>query len=135
MNPTRAGALVLGPLAVPAGLVLYPSMTRHADATRHFDPPPAGYFTLRPVGSYASLPGDAAAAAEVRRSNWEPTRDNTPYDYTTPHDLDLRPADQADHAYDPRWNTYILKRITGHYAGTTDEIFQWPPRNGVFRTT
>ena len=34
-------------------------------------PPPGGYFTLKPVGSYASLPSDATAAAEVHRSAWE----------------------------------------------------------------
>ena len=127
MNPSRTWAIVLGVLAVLAGLLLYPLMTRHAAATRDFNdvPPSAGYFTLRPVGSYASLPSDATAAARVHRSNWEPRQDNTPYNYTTPHLLDLRPAEQAEHSYDPRWNTYILKRITGHYVGTTDEIFQW----------
>lgn len=127
MNLSRACALVLGALGVLAGIVLYPSMTRHMVATRQFDesPPPAGYFKLRPVKSYASLPGDTAAAAEVHRSSWEPRQDNTPYNYTTPHGLDLRPAGQAEDSYDPRWNTYILKRITGDYAGTTDEIFQW----------
>ena len=43
----------------------------------------------------------------------------------TPPRLALRPARIADHAYDPRWNKYILRRITGHFTGTTDEIFQW----------
>lgn len=127
MNPSRAFALVLAALAVMAGLVLYPWTTRHVVATGNFDgiPPPAGYFALRPVGSYASLPGDAAAAADVRRSNWEPIQGNTRYNHATPHGLSLRPVDRADDSYDPRWNTYILKRITGDYVGTTDEIFQW----------
>ncbi|HET9897527.1 MAG TPA: hypothetical protein VFQ44_21555 [Streptosporangiaceae bacterium] len=126
MKSSRTAALVLGAFAVLAGLVLYPSI-RHAVAKGDFAgaPPRSGYFTLRPVGSYASLPDDAAAAAEVHRSSWEPREDNTAYNNTFPHSLRLRPAKQADHSYDPRWNTYILKRITGNYAGTTDEIFQW----------
>src|SRR5437763_11588290 len=33
-------------------------------------PPPGGYFALLPAGSYASLPGDATAAAEVHPSSW-----------------------------------------------------------------
>lgn len=88
-------------------------------------PPPDGYFGLRPVGSYASLPGDAAAAAEVHRSPWEPRLDNSPYNHTVPHHLMLRLQDPATRAYDPRWNRYVLERITGNFTGTTDEIFQW----------
>ncbi len=88
-------------------------------------PPPGGYLRLRPVGSYASLPGDKAAAAEVHRSAWEPRPLNTRYDRTIPRHLKLRRQNVADRAYDPRWNTYILGRITGDFTGTTDEIFQW----------
>ena len=88
-------------------------------------PPPDGYFMLLPVGSYASLPGDAAAAAKVHRSAWEPRRANSRYNNTVPTHLRLRPEKIADHAYDPRWNKYILGRVTGHFTGTTDQIFQW----------
>jgi hypothetical protein len=88
-------------------------------------PPPDGYFKLLPVGSYASLPTDAVADAKVHRSTWEPRRANARYNHTVPVRLRLRPVNVADHAYDPRWNKYILHRITGHFTGTTDEIFQW----------
>jgi autotransporter family porin len=88
-------------------------------------PPPYGYFRLLPVGSYASLPGDAAAAAKVHRSAWEPRRANSRYNKTVPTHLRLQPEKIADHAYDPRWNKYILRRVTGHFTGTTDQIFQW----------
>ena len=88
-------------------------------------PPPGGYFTLKPVGSYASLPSDATAAAEVHRSAWEVRPGNRFYNQTTPPRLAMRRVDPADQAYDPRWNTYILGRITGNFTGTTDEIFQW----------
>jgi hypothetical protein len=88
-------------------------------------PPPGGYFQLKPVGSYAQLPDDAAAAAEVHYSAWEPMPANTKYNLVTPTDLHLQPENNADLAYDPRWNKYILGRITGDFTGTTDEIFQW----------
>jgi hypothetical protein len=28
-------------------------------------------------------------------------------------------------AYDPRWDTWLLPRVTGHHTGTTDENIQW----------
>jgi hypothetical protein len=27
--------------------------------------------------------------------------------------------------YDARWDSWLLPRVTGHFSGTTDEIFQW----------
>ncbi|NYJ05851.1 hypothetical protein [Petropleomorpha daqingensis] len=89
-------------------------------------PPLAGgYFSLSPVGSYASLPDDKGAAAEVHRSTWEPRRDNETYNGTVPEGLRLVPRDPSTRAYDPRWNTHVLRRVTGDFTGTTDEIFQW----------
>ena len=88
-------------------------------------PPPAGYFGLRPLGAYASLPGDAAAALRVHRSSWEPRPGNDRYNHTVPGRVRLRAALPADRAYDPLWNRYVLDRITGRFTGTTDEIFQW----------
>jgi hypothetical protein len=89
-------------------------------------PPPAGgYFYLELVGSYQSLPGDREAAALVHRSSWEVRPENARYNRTVPAALRLLPSDPAARAYDPRWNTYVLGRITGNFTGTTDEIFQW----------
>jgi hypothetical protein len=88
-------------------------------------PLPGGYFQLTPVGSYARLPDDAAAAAVVHDSTWEPRPANAKYNQVKPSDLRLQPSNDADQAYDPRWNKYILGRITGDFTGTTDEIFQW----------
>jgi len=130
-NPRRSLTLAVVTVLVGTGLVLYPSLsaTGHPSAAPGADgapPPAAGYFpALRPVRSYASLPGDAAAAAEVHHSNWEPRYGNNLYNYTIPSGLTLQPEDPADRAYDPRWNKYILGRITGDFSGTTDEIFQW----------
>jgi hypothetical protein len=88
-------------------------------------PPPQGYFRLRPVLSYASLPDDRAAARLVHRSSWEIRPENARYNASRPPKLRLTPRDDAMRAYDPRWNRFVLGRITGAYTGTTDEIFQW----------
>jgi hypothetical protein len=134
----RGVAVAIAVLAVAAGVVLYvvwpvgtqatpgPSVSeRSSPGSGGQLPPPNGYFKLRPVGSYASLPDDAQAAAEVHRSTWEPRPDNTRYNHTVPVHLKLVLQDPATRAYDPRWNKYVLERITGNYTGTTDEIFQW----------
>lgn len=89
-------------------------------------PPPAGgYIHLEPVGSYPALPDDSGAAAQVHRSSWETRPGNARYNRTVPTGLRLRPSDPATGAYDPRWNTYVLARVSGNFTGTTDEIFQW----------
>lgn len=113
-------------VAVVCAVVALRSGHQAESAAADKAPPPAGgYFSLKPVGSYASLPDDAAAAAEVHRSSWEPRPSNSVYNYTKPAHLSLRRTDPAEQAYDPRWNTYIIGRITGGFTGTTDEIFQW----------
>jgi hypothetical protein len=96
-----------------------------ASTTRDQKPPEGGYFSLKPVGSYAALPGDAAAASQVHRSSWEPRPGNAAYNHRKPTHLSLRRINPADRAYSPRWNPYILGRVTGDFTGTTDEIFQW----------
>jgi len=120
--PSIAAVAVLSASVVVA---LHVARTASGQLSENVPPPPYGYFSLLPVGSYASLPSDAAAAAEVHQSTWEPRRGNTRYNHTVPTHLRLRPENDADHGYDPRWNKYILRRITGNFMGTTDEIFQW----------
>lgn len=118
-------------VALCVGLIIHPGLSADGHpATRHgissAPPPPDGYFTvLRPPGAYATLPSDKSAAGRVHHSTWEPRYDNNLYNYTIPAGLSLRGQNPADHAYDPRWNTYVLGRITGDFSGTTDEIFQW----------
>ncbi len=117
--------LVLALLIVSVLVALRVARPADGQLSASIPPPPDGYFRLLPVGSYASLPGDAAAAVRVRRSSWEPRRANARYNHTVPSHVRLQPENVADHAYDPRWNGYILRRVTGHFTGTTDEIFQW----------
>jgi hypothetical protein len=121
LRPAPAVALITGALVLCTVLVACRSLS----ATGNALPPPGGYFTLRSVGSYSSLPDDAAAAAEVHRSGWEPRPGNKSYNQTLPKGLSIRGVNIASHAYDPRWNKDILGRITGDFQGTTDEIFQW----------
>ncbi|HVM27380.1 MAG TPA: hypothetical protein VM433_06875 [Mycobacteriales bacterium] len=85
-------------------------------------PPPAGgYFRLAPVGSWSSLPSDAQAASMVRRSSWEPRPQNAAANATVPSKLSLG----AHGGVEPRWNDWLLPRVTGNFTGTTDEIVQW----------
>jgi autotransporter family porin len=120
----------LAALGVTAALVLglLVAFRLAQPASRQFPtmpPPPDGFFALLPPGSFASLPTDAEAAAKVHQSAWEPRPANTHYNHTFPRALHLMPRPPADHAYDPRWNRYVISRISGRYSGTTDEIFQW----------
>lgn len=110
---------------IAAAVVVAVVLGVYAGLVRGRPPPPGGYLSLRPVGSFASLPDDATAATRVHRSGWEVRPGNARYNHTIPPRLALQPVDAADHAYDPRWNTYILGRMTGNFTGTTDEIFQW----------
>lgn len=122
----RAVMVLLAVAALSVSLIAALHLARPASTVfADMPPPPDGYFQLRPLGSYTALPSDAKAAAEVHWSAWEPRPANARYDHTIPAGLRLRHGNAAAHAYDTRWNKYILARITGNFRGTTDEIFQW----------
>lgn len=93
-------------------------------------PPPAGYFGTLPAGSWRRLPGDRRCARRVHRSLWEPRPDNAVPNHRMPAPgavhaaLAARPRVRSG-AYDPRWDRWLLARVTGHHTGTTDEIIQW----------
>lgn len=115
-------AVVLAGVTIAVGVAMAkPAVHGITDAP----PPPGGYFRLRPVGAYASLPDDRRAAAEVHLSSWEPRPGNNKYNGTRAGHFWLKREKDSDRADDPRWNKYVLGRITGHFTGTTDEIFQW----------
>jgi len=120
-----AAAVLLSACGGPASRSGPQPTTLSHPAASDAPPLPRGYFTLKPVGSYASLPSDAAAAAEVHQSSWEVRPGNRTYNQTKPTGLAIHRVNPATQAYDPRWNSYILGRITGNFTGTTDEIFQW----------
>jgi hypothetical protein len=128
MMTLRRGELLL-PLLLVVGLVISAFALLHPDKPEarewRWTPPPEGYFKVQPVGSFAHLPGDEQAAAMVHRSRWEIRPENRRYNHTTPRNLVMKRTDPTTRAYDPRWNRYILRRVSGQYTGTTDDIFQW----------
>jgi hypothetical protein len=96
------------------------------------DAPPraAGYFRTLPARSWSTLPDDSSCAQRVSRSLWEPRPDNDGPNHRTP-DPDAvhaafaaRPRVTAG-AYDPRWDRWLLPRVTGDHVGTTDQNIQW----------
>jgi hypothetical protein len=104
---------------------------RHAVTGVTSDPPPArGYFPTRPPGSWSRLPDDRACDRRVSRSVWEPRPDNDAPNHEIPDAaavhaaLRARPRVTAG-AYDPRWDRWLLPRVTGAHAGTTDQDIQW----------
>ena len=98
--------------------------------TSSSSPPASGYFGLRPVGSWSSLPSDSQCAAQVHYSTWEPRPENYQQNNTKPApgamaaSFSTRPRDQGG-SYNSLWDTWLLRRVDGQFTGTTDEIFQW----------
>jgi autotransporter family porin len=133
-NAARRSALVAAVAALVAVIVTV-QVKRQADPPAPGGPslsrgpvlqvPRGGYFELRSTGTYSALPSDAAAARMVHRSPIEVRPKNVRFNRTVPPRLRLQPVDPAAHAYDPRWNRYVLGRVTGKFTGTTDEILQW----------
>lgn len=104
-----------------------PAPTR---AVPHVPPPVSGYFATTPVGSWSSLPSGRRCAERVHRSTWEPRPDNEGPNQRMPAARQVRAALAArpvalENAYDLRWDTWLLPRVTGRFTGTTDEIIQW----------
>ena len=82
------------------------------------------------MGSWSSLPGDTACAAQVHRSTWEPRPDNYKrnhvlVDVTAAHQSFSTRKRSSLGTYDPKWDSWLLPRVDGQFSGTTDEIFQW----------
>ena len=123
-TPTRSAAPTPKSTAAP-------TPTSAPKTTTSTGPPAAaGYFTLRPVGGWSSLPGDSTCAGAVRYSTWEPR----PQNYQQNHTMPASGAMAASFATRPRalggsyntlWDTWLLRRVDGRYTGTTDEILQW----------
>jgi hypothetical protein len=125
-SPVAGSSISGSPLASPPRS----SAPSAPGVVSHRPPPPGGYFTLRPVGSWSALPADAACAAQVHRSTWEPRPDNAKPNHVMPdraavqRSLASRPVG-TDGTDDPRWDSWLLARVDGQFTGTTDEIFQW----------
>jgi hypothetical protein len=115
--------------AAPLGLMI--SDGDEGPAPGHRPPPEAGYFQLVPAGSWAKLPDDPTCEARVHRSTWEPRPDNSAPNRTVPDQdavraaLASRPRSGEAEGYDPRFDSWLLARVTGRHTGTTDENIQW----------
>jgi hypothetical protein len=124
-------ALVAGATIVVAVLVQHDLSLKEPRAHTSTMPPMAsGYFATRAAGNWSHLPDDQECASRIHRSSWEPRPDNRAPNARMPNAdevhtaLARRPRARLG-AYDPRWDTWLLPRVTGHHAGTTDENIQW----------
>jgi hypothetical protein len=94
-------------------------------------PRSTGYFALRPQGSWSSLPSGRQCKKRVHYSTWEPRKQNAVPNHTIPNatavaaSLSARPRSTRGGTYAKRWDSWLLPRVRGGFAGTTDEIFQW----------
>jgi len=121
------GSLLLafyGFRAISAGGVVARTASPHASPSRD------GWFQLRPVGSWRSLPGDRRCTSRVHRSTWEPRSLNAWPNHHTPRPAAVHASFRSrpvavDGSYDPRWDSWLLQRVSGHHTGTTDENIQW----------
>jgi hypothetical protein len=78
-------------------------------------PATSGSFAMLPPGS--PLPGEAACAASVRRSSFEPRPANAAANHRVPSAQQLSGLNPAQNPY--------TAQISGNFTGTTDEILQW----------
>lgn len=130
-RPGGAAAFLTCATLLLAGYLGVAHLRSGDDPSSNAGPPRAsGYFTTLRPGSWSRLPGDHECDRRVHRSLWEPRPDNTRANHHLPDvravhaALASRPRARAG-AYDGRWDSWLLPRVTGHHAGTTDEIIQW----------
>jgi hypothetical protein len=77
-----------------------------------------------PPGS--PLPSEAACAAQVAPSTWEPRPDNTTANHSVPTAQQIAALQPWDPSIGMDQNSDRIRRqITGNYTGTTDQILQW----------
>ena len=107
-----------------AGPVPFTAPTSSAPPSRD------GYFETLPTGAWKTLPSDATCERRIRRSSWEPRPTNAlannfrPDQAAVDASFDARPRGNGRN-YDPLFNSWLLPRVNGHHAGTTDENIQW----------
>ncbi len=97
---TPWGRIIVAGVAVAVAGIYGGLALRVVQEHRSAPPPPDGYFALQPVGSYARLPDDAAAAVQVHHSAWEVRAGNARYNNAMPVQLKLQRVSDATHAYD-----------------------------------
>jgi len=114
-------------IAVAVIVILASSGCRTAQTRVGVPPPRGGYFALKPVGAWSTLPSGRTCASRVHRSGWEPRPDNTKRNNTLVNAAAVHAsfaARRRDSSW-VHWNDWVLPRVGGQFTGTTDEIFQW----------
>jgi hypothetical protein len=129
--PTTRTARVLATAVTFVALVQLLSVQGAAPASAaNQAPPPGGYFSTQGPGSWSKLPSGDECVGSIHRSSWEPRPDNDKRNHVVVDpaavhaSLGARPRSELG-TYDPKWDTFLLRRVDGQFAGTTDEIFQW----------
>lgn len=132
---TRPAAAAAAIALVAAALVVVTGAPITAGASagrtgRSSPPRAAGYFRTRPVGAWSSLPSGRACRSRIHHSRWEPRPANAGPNHRMPSVAAVRAAFAArplsgDGSYSRRWDRWLLRRVTGHFTGRTDEIMQW----------
>ncbi len=82
-------------------------------------PRASGYF--KTLGPGAKLPTGKQCAKRIRRSKWEPRKQN----HKQNHKRLKRAGVPRNPAFNDAWQKKYRPRINGGYTGTTDEIIQW----------
>jgi hypothetical protein len=132
-RPVRTIIAIALPLVLLVGVLgagLARQLTSASPGMTDRPPPPEGYFSTLPPGSWQSLPSDDACTQRVHRSLWEPRPDNTQPNHRMPDEAQVHAAlatrpRAVQGAYSARWDQWLLPRVTGHFTGTTDEVMQW----------
>lgn len=122
--------LIAGTFLLVFGSFPPPSADPAEASVRHAPPPQQGWFHLQPVGAWRTLPGDRRCAALVHHSTWEPRPTNAVANHFVYRPARVHASFRArpvavDKSYAPRWDTWLLQRVSGHHKGTTDENIQW----------
>lgn len=115
-------SITQGTAAASATAMASPTGTAHPSATVA----PAGLYAFPQIPPGAALPSEAACAARVQRSSWEPRPDNAAANARVPTRVQLAGIAQWDGGMglDAKADG-LRKRMTGNFTGTTDEILQW----------
>jgi hypothetical protein len=127
----NAPAAVVGGTTAAGVVVGTGGIATHLTGALSSAPPRrSGYFKTRPVGAWDDLPGGRRCTRTVHRSTWEPRPDNAGPNSRMPRvgrvhrAFENRPR-SLQHTYHRRWDRWLLPRVTGHFTGRTDEVFQW----------
>jgi hypothetical protein len=138
MSTARARSTIAGPLLVAVLVAVLAGGLGGCRLGTSGSPPrvntapprPSGYFQTLGPNAWSDLPDDHQCTQRVHHSRWEPRPDNAAPNHRMPDAQEVhaafgaRPRALAG-AYDARWDSWLLARVSGQHTGTTDENIQW----------